>query len=308
MILLKNIKNKGVKKMKKKILGLLSVAIMIISLVGCSNNLATKNNKNGSILESTHFKIDGIYVDESYQDENLGLLYLFYTINAGDENLELASVSTEVKVNDKNSYDATVLSSFIPKYTNYYYGTVIKKIYVGKSYKICSTFKVAKGDLEGSKIITLDNYKINDIDKIKFTTDDIKKMENIAKIAEDLDKETYNVKYKEEQDKLATADDATVKKVKNDINGYYFEGYVNVGQTLQKIKLEFEAPNKFNVNLAGLKNNGTYEVKKGMITLDYGDGPRIFLEYNYINGDINITNLNEQFGTLVEYDPLGEDD
>ena len=290
--------------MKKRILISLLMIITLLGVTGCGSK---KEKDDGSVMASKTVTIDGIYVDESFEDDNLGLVYLFYTVNAGDANLELASTSLKIKVNDTNEYDSTVVGKFIPKYTNYYYGEIIKKIYVGKSYKICSTFKVAKGDLEGSKPISISSYKIADLSEIKFTTDKIKKMDGIAKIAEDLDKKTYTAKYGEEQDKLSDADEETVNKVKNDINGYYLDGYVNVGKTIKTIRLEFEEPNNFTVSLAGLENSGTYEVKKGMITLDYGDGPRIFLEYKYEDGEITVTNLNEQFGTLVEYDPLGEE-
>lgn len=172
---------------------------------------------------------------------------------------------------------------------------------------MCTNFKIAKGDLTGSKAVTLDNYKIKDANKIKFTTDDIKKMENLSKIAEDLDKETYEKKYNEQQDKISTVDASTIDKVKNELNGYYFEFYVNVGTKLVKYKLEFDSPNKFTVsNNIGMSNLGTYDVRKSSLILNYQTGKSITIEYGYENGEITLLKANDVFGTLIEYDPLGE--
>ena len=313
----------------KKMVGIIVVIVVIVAIFGIvaskiipismdklQSEEKYEETEKSTVLENDYVKIDGIYVDESFEDDDLSLVYLFYTVNAIDENVELSSVSMKIKFNDKNEYSSTVVKDYIPSYTNYYYSDIIKTIYVGKSYLICSTFEIAKGDLSESKEVTLQNSNITDIDTVKFTTDDIKSMDNLAKISEDLDKSVYETKYNEEQDKLADVDSSTVSKVRNDINGYYFEGYINFGTTLQKCKIEFEAPNKFTVSLylstsgnsASISNSGTYDVKKGVITLDYGSGATIFLEYNYDDGDISITNLNEQFGTLVEYDPLDEED
>jgi hypothetical protein len=297
--------------MKKKLLLLLLLLLVPFVLTACGDKEESsekEEEKPKAKLEADHITIDGVYVDESYDDENLAMVYIFYTAKSGDSNLSLSSVGMHMKVNDKNDYGSDVYHDAIPKYTNYYYSSIIKKLYVGQDYKMCSTIKVAKGDLEDSKSIKLTNTSIPGIEKIKFTTDDIKKMDSYEKIAEDLDKDVYSAKYGEEQDKLQAVDADTEKKVKNDINGYYFEGYVNIGQTISKCKVEFFAPNKFEVTNGPLSNDGTYQVKKGYITLDYGDGPRIFLAYAYEDGDIVITNLNEQFGTLTEYDPLGEDE
>lgn len=288
--------------MKKKIFNLFLAIVILFGITGCGS---FNNNNNKTNLESEHIKIDGIYQDESFKDNDLGLLYIFYTVNAGDDNIATSSASTNLKVEGKNEYKSTLAKDYIPSYTNYYYGTFIKNIYVGKSYKMCSTFKIAKGDLEGSKTITLNNVDIDDMSNIKLNTDNIKKMKNIEKISEDLDKTTFDLKYSAYQDKMSDIDQTTINKVRNDLNGYYFEDYCNLGNTVKKCKVEFEAPNKFTVTF-GVSNSGTYEVKKGVITLDYGKGPQIFLDYSYEDGEIYITNLKKEFGTKVEYDPLGE--
>lgn len=296
--------------MKRNILSILIIVMMAIGLTGCgSDNVADKGKKQGNtaVLESDHLKVDGIYVDESFKDENLALVYMFYTVKAKDANIELASSSSTLKVNGTNSYEGVVDSKFIPKYTNYYYGTVIKKIYVGKEYKMCSTFKIAKGELSEPKEVTINNFEISDLDKIKFKTDDIKKMESLEKISEDLDSSTFQTKYDELQDKVADVDSSTVNKVKNDLNGYYFDFYVNVGTKLAKYKIEFDSPNKFTVSTTmGISNSGTYDVKKSALILNYKTGLTNTLYYSYEDGDITLVNTNEAFGTLVEYDPMGE--
>lgn len=295
--------------MKKKIFLFLFCGILLLTLVGCRKTEG-ENTKNVSVFENDYIKINGIYVDESYEDENLELVYLFYTLNSNDKNLDISSSTLKITINDKNEYSPVLEKDFIPKYTDFYYSNIIKKIYVGNEYKMCSTYKIPKGDLVDSKPISLNNsynkLYLDDLDKIKFTTNDIKVKSNFEEIAKDLDNSVYETRYNEEQDKLASVDSSTESKVKKDINGYYIEGYVNVGTTLSKYKIEFESPNKFIVsNSYGLSNNGTYIVKKGALILNYSTGKSNVLYYSYDNGDISV-NLNEAFGTLVEYDPLGE--
>jgi len=300
-------------KKKTKILVIILAIVLIAGILAVvllknKDTVDVSNNsKNSSSMETEYIKIDGIYVDESFKDKNLSLVYLFYTVNANSENMKLSTVGLNMKINDTNKYSSTVEKDLIPYYTNYYYGDIVKTIYVGNSYNMCSTFKVPKGDLKDSKKVKLENSNIKDINKIEFTTDDIKTMENFNKIAENLDKETFEKKYKEEQNKIAKADKTRESKVKQYINGGYYEFYVTIGTKIAKYKIEFTSPNKFVVsNSYGLSNNGTYSVKKEAIILKFPNGMTNTLYYTYEKGEVNLTNTSEAFGTLIEYDPLGE--
>ncbi len=70
-------------------------------------------------------------------------------------------------------------------------------------------------------------------------------MDNLSKILENLDKETFNP----QQERKFEVDSGTVSKVSNDHNGYYIDFYVNVGKNLS--------------------NSGTYTVKKEVLVLIY---------------------------------------
>lgn len=294
----------------KKIL-IITLFTFLFTITGCTEKTVSGENTQNEnlVLESNYITIDGIYVDESYEDEDMGLVYLFYTINANDSNIELSSTSMSMRINDKNDYTSNTNYDLIPKYTNYYYSSFIKDIYVDQTYKVCSTIEVAKGDLEGSKTITLSNSNISDIDKIKFTTDDIKHMDNIADISKDLDSEVFEVKYTKEQNALADVDEDREKYIHNNINGYYYTINVNIGTQISQIELEFSEPNNFTLTSNfGLSNYGTYEVKNSIIILNYHTGLSKNVSYELDeNGDVILTNASEEFSSYVDYDPLEED-
>ena len=294
----------------KKIL-IITLCAFLFTITGCTEKTVSGENTQNEnlVLESNYITIDGIYVDESYEDEDMGLVYLFYTINANDSNIELSSTSMSMRINDKNDYTSNTNYDLIPKYTNYYYSSFIKDIYVDQTYKVCSTIEVAKGDLEGSKTITLSNSNISDIDKIKFTTDDIKHMDNIADISKDLDSEVFEVKYTKEQNALADVDEDREKYIHNNINGYYYTINVNIGTQISQIELEFSEPNNFTLTSNfGLSNYGTYEVKNSIIILNYHTGLSKNVSYELDeNGDVILTNASEEFSSYVDYDPLEED-
>ena len=294
----------------KKIL-IITLFAFLFTITGCTEKTVSGENTQNEnlVLESNYITIDGIYVDESYEDEDMGLVYLFYTINANDSNIELSSTSMSMRINDKNDYTSNTNYDLIPKYTNYYYSSFIKDIYVDQTYKVCSTIEVAKGDLEGSKTITLSNSNISDIDKIKFTTDNIKHMDNIADISKDLDSEVFEVKYTKEQNALADVDEDREEYIHNNINGYYYTINVNIGTQISQIELEFSEPNNFTLTSNfGLSNYGTYEVKNSIIILNYHTGLSKNVSYELDeNGDVILTNASEEFSSYVDYDPLEED-
>lgn len=293
--------------MKRKVMGILVAILAVFLLTGCGakDETAVVEKKDG--MKSEHIKIDGVYVDESFEDSNLSLVYLFYTLDASDENLKVASSSLTLKVNDKNTYESVVAKEFIPRYTDYYYSSFLEEIYVGNTFKMSSTFKVAKGDLKDSKKIKLVSSSIEGIDEIEFTTDDIKSMADIGAISKDLDKTVYEKRYNDEQNILAVADATETAKFQNLANGYVWEFYVTVGTQLVKYEIEFSSPNNFSVsNTYGISNSGTYEVRKGAIILNYQTGLSNTIYYDYSSGDVTFTNLSEAFSSYVEYNPLEE--
>lgn len=91
----------------------------------------------------------------------------------------------------------------------------------------------------------------------------------------------------------SAADEATTKKVKNDINGYYFNIPAYIGTTYATYKLEFSSPNKFTITLRmsgnTVTNSGTYTVTKGYIVIHYDtNNTDVNIPYRYENGDITI--------------------
>lgn len=270
--------------MKRKIfIGLLAL-IMCFTLTACGDNNSSSKMSNDII------KIDGIYLNNEYTDDDgLKQIVLFYTLTANDENISISSAELKLKI-DKNEYFA-INGVDTPNLTQYYYSNIVETVYVGKTLKVAAIFNVPDGDLVSGKEITFTNYD-DYADGIKINTDDIKKMDNLTSISLDVDNE-YAIKMQnEEKEKLIEVDEATANKVKNDINGYYFDIPAYVGTVYTKYKLEFEEPNKFVVTATisgnSISNTGTYTVTKGYIVLHYDTGKDVNTPYNYENGDITI--------------------
>ena len=282
--------------MKKSLKGLMYVLVLVVgvfALTGCGKNNFSSNNENSSNSKMSNdiIKVDGVYLNNEYTDEDgLKQIVLFYTLTAGEENIDISSAEFNLKIN-KNEY-SPINDINTPNLTQYYYSNFIEKVYVGKSLKVAEIFNVPDGDLVSGKEITLTNFE--DYAKgIKMSTDDIKKMDDLTAISLDVDKDYATKKQDEEKEKLTDADEATVNKVKNDLNGYYFDIPAFVGEVYTNYKLEFESPNRFTVTATisgnSISNTGTYRVTKGYIVLHYDtDGKDVNTPYRYENGDITI--------------------
>lgn len=242
----------------KKILSLLLALVMVFSLCACGE-AAPENT-----LSTDYMDITGIYVDNSYddgKDGKLGLLYIFYTVHTEAENLSIDSKSAKITVGDVNTYESEHIPDACDYAKSYYYSSYLEDVYAGDELKVVETFKVAKGDLETGKSITFDKHQVPDTEKLYFSTDDIVFCENAKEIAKNADPEGYEEEVRAREE----ADEATKKKVKNAINGYYFSFYVNP----MSYKLEFISPNKFELSALGNTNSGTYTVRNNYIFLKY---------------------------------------
>jgi len=270
-------KKKG--KIKFVFLGLIVAIILAIFI--------SKLFEPDKVTKTDYIQIDAIYVDDSViegEDEELRTVYVFYTATAKNKNLKVDAKAMNMKFEGSNSYES--IHSLGDKknfFSNYYYRTVLEDIYVGSSLKLLETFEIPVGELTPGKTVRFTNYHYSDTRKLKMSTDDFKHMKNFEEIAKDIDPDAY---YKE-VDLRSDADAATTKKVKNAINDYYWKFYTN----MMWYKLEFFAPNDFNISGSVLSNKGKYYVKKGYVALSYDNGYTyaVYIKYNFKeNGDINL--------------------
>lgn len=290
------------KKLNLKIIIPIVVAIVVIAIVGAI--FLTKDKENISAnkvtetAESKYIQIDNIYIDNSYTDEQLNLVYLFYTVKANEKNLQVSSKDIDLTINNSNKYSCTMNINYNPNYTDYCYSEMLKDVYVGSTLKVCATYQIPKGDLAPNRTITLSSSKFSDISSLKINTNDIKALENTQEIAKDLDINIYNANYEARQD----ADTETVNKVKTQINGYEFSFYPTIGRKIYSGKIEFSSPNQFVVNNGILTNSGTYSVKNKYLILTFSNsGLTNELEYTFDDsGEINFPTLGGT-GTFSSY-------
>lgn len=252
----------------KKIVALMLSVVMMSSLCACGAD------KNEPSLENDDVTIDAIAVDDSYVDienDNLALVYLFFTVHPEDKNIQhLSSMGLSMTINGENEYDSEVFSGryYVDPYMlgSYYYDSEIEDIYMGDNKKMMSTFKVPKSDLEEGREISLffGTGEI-DADGLSLTTDLIKHYDTKDALAQAVDPEGY----KAEQEKSQPADVETEAVVKAQMNN----SYVKFTQNNLNYILIFGSENDFTIESGtggnSISNSGTYEVLKGYIGLYY---------------------------------------
>lgn len=271
----------------KKIISTLLILIMSISLCACGSSTEKKGGESVEtevVMSNDYITIDGICVDDSYRDEDaspLRMVYLFYTLNANDSNLQIDSTYTKITIDGNNSYESEYYPGLCEYATNYYYSSYIEDVYVGSSIKVVATFAIPEADLAAGKTITISDSQIPEIENIYFMTDEIKHFDSDEEIAEAMDPEGYAASLAKREE----ADAATQNMVKDLLNGYYWTFYVNY----TAYELEFIADNKFEVRTALGANSGTYSVRNGYIFCTYSsNGYVVEIPYTIENNEINL--------------------
>ena len=200
------------------------------------------------------------YVNE--ENNQLKLLYLFYTLHPEDENLEISSVGTKLTINDKNAYDSERHIGSCKYMAGYYYSDFIEDVYMGGTLKIVETFEVPAADLESGRTITLENPHVEDFDEILLSTEDITHCESAEEIAKTADPDGYA----KAQRLREPADEETTATVSNAINGYYWSFFTNN----TSYRIEFFAPNSYQLSVMGIDTTGTYQVTNGFVICTNG--------------------------------------
>lgn len=236
------------------------------------------------VMNNEYITVNAVAVNDSYRDEDespLRTVYLFYTINAKDSNLEIDSKYTTMTVADNNSYDSEFIPGLCDYATSYYYSSYIEDVYTGESLDVVATFKIPTGDLEAGKKITISDDQIPEVDSIYFRTDDIQHFDSDEAIAQAIDPAGYNEAMKNREE----ADAQRSSEVKNLVNGYQWSFYVNN----TSYTIEFWADNNFELRTAFGTNGGTYSVRNGYIFCTYdSNGAVVEIPYVIENGDISL--------------------
>lgn len=213
-----------------------------------------------TVTETDTVTIDGLYVDDSYvneENDQLTLLYLLYTLHPEEENLEISSSGTTLTINYKNEYQSERRIGACTYLASYYYSDFIEDVYMGSELKVVETFEVPSADLEAGRSITIENHHVEDFDEILLSTDDIAHCESAEQLAQTADPEGFA----EAQRLREPADEATATTVRNAINGYYWSFFTNN----TSYRIEFFAPNNYTLSTMGLNTTGTYQVTNGFV-------------------------------------------
>ena len=235
--------------------------------------------------QSKYLTVDGIYLDQSYEDkdsDSIKLLYLFYTVTSDDQNMKIDCKSANLSFGT-NAYQSTHIPHSCRYMPSYYYKDYLKDVYVGDSVKFVETFKIPQGELSEGKIMTLSKSQVPDATAIQLNASDVVICEDVEEIAEQADQEGYE----EELDRLSPADEETERAVKNAINGYKWDFYVNT----ITYAIEFWDPDNFELRVPalGTANGGTYEVLNGYVRCTYDDSDNVVeIPWEWGSDDIDL--------------------
>ena len=288
------------KRSKLSFSGIVAIALCaacLLGLVCCAAKAPgaateTAPTEPAKVTETENIKMDAFLVDDTYVDSDsaeLKMVYLFLTVSAKEQNMKVDSKYTKLKIGS-NSYDSDFYKGTCDYAPNYYYSSFIEDLYVGSDIKLALTFKVPQGDLVAGKDVTLEDSDLP-VAKLRFTTDDLVTCSGIVEVGKAADPAGAEAEIEKHQ----PANDATVKKVRKSLNGYYWTFYNTVGTAVMKYEIEFKKTNKFEVRTSLLKNSGTYEVLNGYIVLNYKTGGNALeVPYDYKDGKLNLY-LSEAF-------------
>lgn len=239
------------------------------------------------------FKLKAICADDSYRDEDnspLRTVYLFYTITAEDENLEIDSKGTRLTINGKNEYTSSSSLAAKKWIKNYYNSSYIENVYIGSSLDVMTVFKIPEGDLNSGKTITLKDSQIPGVEHVSLSTDDIIHFNSLEEIAADVDLDGYTEMCKLRED----ADTELTQRVREAVTNRYYTCYVNNIW----YRVEFHPGDQFKVITEFSKladNSGSYSVKKGYIFCTNGLGYVIEIPYHFQDDGLIWLDTDEAF-------------
>lgn len=250
------------KRLLPLVFGALMASALCLGACSGGSGESAGTSEPQSTTETDIVKIDGIYVDDSYVDEEsdqLKRVYLFYTLSPDEENLEADSTYTELTINETNTYESEFYPNACSYMNSYYYSSFLEDVFMGSELKVAAVFEIPDADLAADRSITIADYQIPTIENIKLSTNDIVRCASAEEIAQQADPEGYEeaLSLREE------ADAETTERVRNAINGYWYSFIVNN----LSYRTEFSAPNYFTTTVSGATSTGTYSVTNGFVML-----------------------------------------
>ena len=256
--------------MKKKLFAIALALTMVFAFTACGGGGGDGGASNA--LEAENVTIEGVYVNDAYVDDDnpsLKMVYVFYDVHTDGENMKLSSYS-ELRT-DANTYEFEkylTAQSGCYYMSDYHYGKTLKEVYTGESGKFLSTFRVPEGDIPGDGVIHVSNANVPAMETIDIKADNIKHCNGFEEIAQAADPDGYSKEVELQKD----ADEETVAKVKDGINGYKWDFYVND----MSMTVDFYEPNNFDFYAFGSQTgSGTYTVKNGYVSLKFDSNGQV---------------------------------
>lgn len=237
----------------------------------------TSTSSSSDAVDNEYFSLDAFCVDDSFQSstsDSLRQVYLFFTVSAKEENLEVDSRYMYLKINDTNEYESVITTTNKRLFQSYYHSQHIEDLYLGDSIKILTIFQIPEADLAAGRSVALRDSQIPEIGEIKFSTDILQHFDSPEAMAESIDPEGYEkLQYMREE-----ADEETLEEVKSCI-AYGREYFTSTqGFTFGLILYK---DNTCKVKIYPISWEGTYSIRNGFIFCTADSDPDKTLEVPY---------------------------
>ena len=243
-----------------------------------------------TVTETNYMKIEGIYVDNAYRDTTMGenqnqslrRVYVLYTAFTNGENLKISGSSINITVDGVNGYASHYIPGSCDYMSSYFYSSDAKLLYTGDTVKMAETLLIPEGELAAGKTLEFTKADLPETELLRMSTDDMVFCENAEQIAQMVDPEGYE----KETTSLMMADEARAQQVRDEINGFQWEFYVNS----ISYQLEFYEPNGFTMTTLLGSNSGTYDIMNGYVAGTY-DGKEYSFKIPYTfdeNGNFDL--------------------
>lgn len=143
--------------------------------------------------QTDHMRMEGLVVDQSavsQSDPDLALLYLFYTVTAGEDGLAVNSGDTGVVI-DGGTYTCTRVPNSSFYLPNYYCGEDMKDVAAGHDQKVMESAWVSRRALEAGGDITLIGTDAPDGENIRLEASDVLWLDSVREVAQVMDMDGY---------------------------------------------------------------------------------------------------------------------
>lgn len=236
------------------------------------------------IILGENAQIDGVFVNEGYVDKDrksMTEILVCYTFTAGSKGIGVTGNKSVLAFGSGNTYRSSYRHNSCISFGNYYAGSNYESAVFGDKLRIVDTFVVPKAELTVGGTITLTNTSASAlVGEVKLTADQFVSCKSVEEIAKIVDPEGY----KERKHALTEANSTIKNKVRKELNGYYWDFWVNN----LTYRISFKQ-STYTLTSMGIRTTGKYTICNGFIILkNDSTGALSYAPYTFENNHFDL--------------------